>query len=99
MELTGSRRLNLVRVFVVLFIVIIFLPPAASSEEIYQFERMWPTLQQPWYFAPQGRIAVDEDNFIYVLESENERVRKFNRSGLLVTGWGRGGSGGGPRNG
>jgi len=39
------------------------LPTFALSEETYVFERMWPTLQQSWYFnyAVSG-ADVNNDN-------------------------------------
>ncbi|MEM9530027.1 MAG: NHL repeat-containing protein [Pseudomonadota bacterium] len=55
----------------------------------FRFEKLFPTLQQPWYFAPTGDITLDGDGFIYVAERENERVRKFTRDGQLVTNLGR----------
>ncbi|MCP4106839.1 MAG: hypothetical protein GY749_15090, partial [Desulfobacteraceae bacterium] len=38
-------------IFLVIFIIsMVTLQNIALSEEKYEFERMWPELQQPWYF-------------------------------------------------
>ncbi len=62
---------------------------------IYRFERMWPTLRQPWYFVnPQG-ITMDKSGYVYVMDSGNHRIQKFTSDGAFVTKWGRKGSGNG----
>ena len=38
----------------------------ASAEETYRFKRMWPTLQQPWYFTTVSGIAMDETRNVYI---------------------------------
>ena len=46
----NSYHLILLQIAVICFTLLIILPYNAASEEIYKFERMWPTLLQPWYF-------------------------------------------------
>ncbi|MBI4558444.1 MAG: 6-bladed beta-propeller [Candidatus Hydrogenedentes bacterium] len=58
------------------------------AEETYRFERMWPTLQQPWYFEGWGDLATDSLGNVYILETYNNRVRKFNSDGVFQTQWG-----------
>ncbi len=65
------------------------------SQEEYRFERMWPELAQPWYFLSPEGIAMDERGYIYVLDTGNHRVLKFNESGQFITRWGHYGSGDG----
>jgi streptogramin lyase len=69
-----------------LTITLIFLPSFANSEETYKFERMWPTLQQPWYLSPSA-LAVDDKNNVYVGDSYLLRVQKFSPDGKLITQW------------
>ncbi|MEM9529301.1 MAG: 6-bladed beta-propeller [Pseudomonadota bacterium] len=72
--------------WLVLLELLLFSIAATAGQSIaFRFERLIPPLQQPWYFAPVGDIAVDSDNFLYVVEEENNRVRKFTRAGQLVT--------------
>ena len=68
---------------------------SASSEETYKFERMWPTLQQPWYFYHPEEIAVDSAANVYVVDAGNYRIQKFGPDGTLITRWGTEGSGDG----
>ncbi|MCP4695906.1 MAG: 6-bladed beta-propeller, partial [Gammaproteobacteria bacterium] len=60
---------------------------AATSEEVYRFERLWPVLQQPWYFNDSLDIVVDKQNNVYVADTFNYRIRKFTADGHLITQW------------
>ncbi len=65
---------------------------SASAEEAYRFERMWPAIQQPWYFSEPPDVAVDRDGFVYVVDRFNHRIQKFTAGGQFVTRWGKQGS-------
>ena len=68
-------------------------PSLVSGQEFYQFERMWPTLTQPWYFNnPQG-MAIAPDGTLFVVDSGFFRVRKFTQDGYFITSWGNEGTG------
>lgn len=73
---------------VVLAITVLLLPTLASSQEPYKFERMWPTLKQPWYFKTPVGIAVDSSDFVYVADTMNHRIQKFTADGQFVNNWG-----------
>ncbi len=72
---------------VVLFVV----APLAAADEAgpFEFERMWPTVQQPWYFYENEYVAVDQSDNIYVSDRFNNRIVKLSRGGQLVTTWGK----------
>lgn len=69
---------------------------AGTEEQItYQFDRLWPTLQQPWYFLLPLDVAVDSSGNVYVADAGNNRIQKFTSSGNYVTQWGSRGDGDG----
>ena len=53
----------------------------------YHFERMWPTLKQPWYFDGPKDVATDQAGNVYVADWLNGMVEKFSPDGKLVTSW------------
>ena len=74
---------------------LIFFPTFASSEETYVFERMWPTLQQPWYFHSPVAVGIDSSGNVYVVDYWNHRIQKFTSDGTFLTKWGTFGTGDG----
>jgi len=60
----------------------------ASSNENYQFERLWPTLQQPWAFHSPCGIAMDPSGNVYVVNMSNQTLHKYTASGKFISGWG-----------
>ena len=67
----------------------------ALSAEIYEYERMWPVLEQPWYFNLPNGVAVDNTGNIYIADTGNHRIQKFNSKGQFIAKWGNEGSGDG----
>ena len=84
--------------FVYLFVIMFFMPSLALSEETYKFERMWPNIQQPWFFNSPHGIAIDVGGNIYVADEGNNRIQKFSPDGALITRWGSYGIGDGQFN-
>lgn len=79
--------------FITLFFIFhLLLTANALAAESYRFERMWPTLQQPWYFKLAGNIAIDKDGYIYITDAFHNRVQKFTSDWNLLTYWGKYGS-------
>ncbi len=72
-----SELLSAWRILAVCFIILLIFPTIASSEEIYVFERMWPALQEPWYFFTPSDIAVDSEGYIYVVDLHYNRITKL----------------------
>jgi sugar lactone lactonase YvrE len=86
---SGIKRYLYLRSSSVLFlglVMLLFSPAFASSaeEETYVFERMWPTLQQPWYFSPTD-LASDSDGNIYISDSSYGFVTKLSPDGQFIT--------------
>ena len=77
------------RVPLSVFAALVVFSSSAAEEGAYRFERMWPTLQQPWYFGNSAGVAVDAQGHVYVADASLERVQKFTRDGQLITQWGR----------
>jgi len=75
-------------VFIACFISLACLPVSAISEEIYRFGRMWPVLEQPWYFSSPSDLAADRDDFIYIADTKNDQIQKFSSDGQFVAKWG-----------
>ncbi len=59
----------------------------------YRFDRVWPSLPQPWYFKSPRGIAVDGAGHVYVADAWNKRVVKLTDNGLYVFSIGAKGTG------
>jgi sugar lactone lactonase YvrE len=60
-----------------------------DDSETYIFERMWPPLQQPWYFSSPYGIAIDREGFVYLTDTVDHCVKKFTADGYFVSKWGK----------
>jgi len=81
--------------FFILAAAITLFSVSASAEDAYLFQRMWPTLKQPWYFNNPFNIAVDQTGCVYVAERSNHRIQKYSADGRFITSWGTEGTGDG----
>ncbi|PID73225.1 MAG: hypothetical protein CSB33_04705 [Desulfobacterales bacterium] len=81
------NRILFMRILILYFLFILIYPFFPVCAEQIRFERMWPTLQQPWYFNQPVGIAVDDMNYIYVSDSANQSIRKFASEGQIVGEW------------
>ena len=77
------------------FMFLTIFPFNALATEEYVFERMWPTLQQPWYFVYPSDIESDSSGNVYVIDDDYGRIQKFTSSGEFLTKWGKRGAGNG----
>jgi DNA-binding beta-propeller fold protein YncE/PKD repeat protein len=68
------------------FAALVFPLASGLAQESYEFERMWPAYQKPWYFSPVA-IAVDSAENIYITDHSFNRIQKFNPDGEPVAKW------------
>ncbi|QTA78801.1 Peptidase C13 domain-containing protein, NHL repeat-containing [Desulfonema limicola] len=80
-------------IYIIIFTIIF--PIVSFCGEQYGFERMWPVLEQPWYFSHPSGIAVSRDGYVYVADNYNDQIQKFTIDGNYVCKWGKQGSGDG----
>lgn len=78
---------SVVNIMIVIFIFFIHSSILASSNENYQFERLWPVLQQPWAFHSPCGIKMDTSGNVYVVNMANQTIHKYTGSGKFITGW------------
>jgi len=77
-----------VRSFLLVITFLLITPFQTLADEEYRFERMWPTLQQPWYFNQPQSIVIDASGNIYIADTFNDRIQKFSADGQFITKWG-----------
>ncbi|MBF0564727.1 MAG: hypothetical protein HQK89_05745 [Nitrospirae bacterium] len=80
---------------VLVFFNIVVLANFVYADETYQSVNMWPVPDQPWYFNGPSGIAVDSSGNVYVADTSNNRIQKFNSSGQFIAKWGSQGNGDG----
>jgi len=83
------RTAALVAVFLLAALVPMQTGSASSpGDETYVFVGAWDGAPLPGTFNdPQG-IAVDSNGNVYVADTNNYRIQKFNSNGDFITGWG-----------
>jgi len=83
----------------VLVIAFLFIPLA----QVVSADSSSPIILQKWgvkgvdkgKFSQPGSVAVDSMGHIYVADTQNDRIQKFDKKGKHVTCWGSHGSGDG----
>ncbi len=82
----ASLVFPIMAVLLAAFLLLLSFPAPSSSEEIYKFERMWPTLQQPWYFS-EFKLAVDKNDYVYIFNEKTKEIEKFSADGNFIHKW------------
>jgi tripartite motif-containing protein 71 len=75
------------KVMIVIVILVLFSGSMASSQE-YCVVKVWPEAPQGWHFFNLNGVAVDKSGNVYIGDSGNYKVKKFDSEGRLITQWG-----------
>jgi DNA-binding beta-propeller fold protein YncE len=82
------------RVLIVLAVLRIFSGFAQANEK-YEVVKVWPEAPQGWHFHMTWAVTIDNAGNVYVGDTGNYRVKKFDSEGRLLTQWGTPGKGDG----
>ncbi len=85
------------KVMIAIAALVLFANSMVASQE-YRVVKIWPEMPVGWHFFKPNGISVNESGNVYVGDSGNYRVKKFDPDGRLITQWGSPGQGNGQFN-
>jgi DNA-binding beta-propeller fold protein YncE len=85
------------RILMVLVMLVSLAGSIGASQE-YRVVKIWPEAPQGWHFCELEGVAVDTSGNVYVGDSGNYRIKKFDPEGRLLAQWGSPGQGNGQFN-
>ena len=88
-----SRTLLLLFVLQIIFFSGIMENLNPSYGQSYQAEKIFPVVNQQWFFGNPSSVAVDNNENFYVLNQSSNSVYKYTSEGQFIKGWGKEGSG------
>ncbi|MCF8145708.1 MAG: SMP-30/gluconolactonase/LRE family protein [Deltaproteobacteria bacterium] len=89
MKSMATYFIKSVACLICLFLSVDLGPAFSFSEETYTYERMWPEMQQPWYFCKPSGIAIDKTGNIYLSEMGGHCIQKLTSGGQFIKRWGK----------
>jgi sugar lactone lactonase YvrE len=75
------------KVLIILVMLELFSGSIAASEK-YNLVKVWPEAPQGWHFYELDGIAVDKSGYVYVGDSGNYCIKKFDSEGRFIAQWG-----------
>ncbi len=69
-----------------------------QGQEAYRLVKVWPEAPRGWHFFKPNGVAVEKSGNVYVGDSGNYCVKKFDAEGRFITQWGSPGQGNGQFN-
>ena len=85
------------KILIILVMLGLFSGSIAASEK-YRLVKVWPEAPQGFHFYKPKGVAVDKSGNVYIGDSGNYRVKKFDSEGRFITQWGSPGQGDGQFN-
>ena len=82
------------KVMIVIAILVLIVGSVAVSQE-YRVVKIWPEAPQGWHFFNLNGVDVDKFGNVYIGDSGNYKLKKFDSEGRLITQWGSPGPGNG----
>jgi len=88
------KGLKLVYLALISFFTLMSFPAGAKAGEVYTFAGKWGITGSGdgQLLSPYG-IAVDRSGNIYVADTGNNRIQKYDSKGTFITKWGKAGRG------
>jgi sugar lactone lactonase YvrE len=78
-----SKSIVLIPRIMLWLVVLVGLTGPAMAQD-FRYQRLWPALQQPWYYVNTRSIAVDPNDQVFVVDSFNHRIHRYSRDGRLT---------------
>jgi tripartite motif-containing protein 71 len=79
------------KVMIAIVALVLFVDSMASSQE-YRIVKVWPEVPLGWHFYQPLAVAVDKSDNVYIGDSGNYCIKKFDSEGRFITQWGSPGS-------
>jgi len=92
--IAGAKKMFAKKALIVLAVLGIFSGSIAANEE-YHVVKVWPEVPVGWHFYRPNAVAVDKAGNVYVADSGNYRIKKFDSKGRFIKQWGSPGEGDG----
>jgi DNA-binding beta-propeller fold protein YncE len=67
--------------------LVLFVGSMAASQE-YRVVKIWPEIPLGWHFFKPNGVAVDKSGNVYIGDSGNFRVKKYDPDGRFISEWG-----------